>query len=450
MTQRKVNEKMDSRQKRAIPGLATLGKDQYFGTYKWSKDVAGHDGKKQTAPKGSNNDSFGDAPIVGGYTEVDRKKSKGAAGGSVKQLTGIGSKEHKDVHTKSPVRKIKEFAGDPNQQQDPTNPQDPNAQGQQPEDATPPVQQQQAPAPGQTLTTDALLDALPEIVAHAKERKTLDPNYNKKALTSDIAEKLGVEPNDPAIAKIVKFVSTTEKISEGLLGSEPKRSFRDQVHGEEGAGGISPVLGKKPKKHPYAGRLVGEDEDLQNSVDKVTLDVPLLIRVMEYAKEDAKTDMELHKAVERMLEIGGELTMDNYDSIVSNLDEDAVVETIRKVKGGYRLLSSKGKNLGTFDSKAAAEKHEREVQYFKHKGESVESIKEEFNAVKEASAKALKDYKRASAGDAINRQNIANRTGEKDPKIAKRNAGQERAEQKLQAKEKDIKESFAQFKAGKL
>jgi hypothetical protein len=46
---------------------------------------------------------------------------------------------------------------------------------------------------------------------------------------------------------------------------------------------------------------------------------------------------------------------------------------IRKLKSGkYRLYSKKkdpktGKrrNLGTFDSKAAAEKHERDVQYFK-------------------------------------------------------------------------------------
>lgn len=42
-------------------------------------------------------------------------------------------------------------------------------------------------------------------------------------------------------------------------------------------------------------------------------------------------------------------------------------EIIRKVKDGYRLYSHKGKNLGTFSSKAGAEKHEREVQYFKHK-----------------------------------------------------------------------------------
>jgi hypothetical protein len=48
---------------------------------------------------------------------------------------------------------------------------------------------------------------------------------------------------------------------------------------------------------------------------------------------------------------------------------------IRKISGGkYRLYSrktdarGKHKNLGTFDSRAAAEKHEREVQYFKRRG----------------------------------------------------------------------------------
>lgn len=41
---------------------------------------------------------------------------------------------------------------------------------------------------------------------------------------------------------------------------------------------------------------------------------------------------------------------------------------IRKLKSGkYRLYSKKGKNLGTFDTRAAAEKHEQEVNYFKHK-----------------------------------------------------------------------------------
>jgi hypothetical protein len=42
--------------------------------------------------------------------------------------------------------------------------------------------------------------------------------------------------------------------------------------------------------------------------------------------------------------------------------------TIKKVKEGYRLVSKKGKNLGTYKSKDGAEKRERQVEYFKHKG----------------------------------------------------------------------------------
>lgn len=41
---------------------------------------------------------------------------------------------------------------------------------------------------------------------------------------------------------------------------------------------------------------------------------------------------------------------------------------IRKVKGGYRLVSKKtGRNLGTYRSKKGAQKRERQVNYFKHK-----------------------------------------------------------------------------------
>ena len=49
---------------------------------------------------------------------------------------------------------------------------------------------------------------------------------------------------------------------------------------------------------------------------------------------------------------------------------------IRKLKSGeYRLYSRKldpkthkRKNLGTFDSREAAEKHEKQVQFFKRQG----------------------------------------------------------------------------------
>ena len=42
-------------------------------------------------------------------------------------------------------------------------------------------------------------------------------------------------------------------------------------------------------------------------------------------------------------------------------------EIIRKVKGGYRLYSHKGKNLGTFPSMKKAKDHEQTVNYFKNK-----------------------------------------------------------------------------------
>jgi hypothetical protein len=55
------------------------------------------------------------------------------------------------------------------------------------------------------------------------------------------------------------------------------------------------------------------------------------------------------------------------------LDEARERPMIRKLQSGeYRLYSrkvdpktGKRRNLGTFKSRAAAEKHEREVQYFK-------------------------------------------------------------------------------------
>jgi hypothetical protein len=41
---------------------------------------------------------------------------------------------------------------------------------------------------------------------------------------------------------------------------------------------------------------------------------------------------------------------------------------IKKVNSGYKILSKKGKNLGgPYKSKAAAQKHLRQVEFFKHR-----------------------------------------------------------------------------------
>jgi hypothetical protein len=59
-------------------------------------------------------------------------------------------------------------------------------------------------------------------------------------------------------------------------------------------------------------------EDGSNPTDTITIDIPLFIRLMEYAREDAQTDMDLHTVAERITIIGSEgatLGMEDYADI---------------------------------------------------------------------------------------------------------------------------------------
>ena len=79
-----------------------------------------------------------------------------------------------------------------------------------------------------------------------------------------------------------------------------------------------------------------------NEVDNVTLDIPLFIRLLEYAKEDAQSDMDLHKVAENitsMAQGGTTLTMEDYDAIVSiqkgsedkEMSQDQLAEIYKKI-----------------------------------------------------------------------------------------------------------------------
>jgi hypothetical protein len=65
----------------------------------------------------------------------------------------------------------------------------------------------------------------------------------------------------------------------------------------------------------------GLSEDNEDPVDTVTVDIPLLMRLLEYAKEDAETDMDLHHVTEKLISLSKDvnvLTMDQYDAIVGD------------------------------------------------------------------------------------------------------------------------------------
>ena len=64
-------------------------------------------------------------------------------------------------------------------------------------------------------------------------------------------------------------------------------------------------------------------EEGNPDADVVTMDVPLLIRMMELAREDIKDDATLHHVAKKMIDLaakGDPLTMQHYEEIVSNLD----------------------------------------------------------------------------------------------------------------------------------
>jgi hypothetical protein len=63
-----------------------------------------------------------------------------------------------------------------------------------------------------------------------------------------------------------------------------------------------------------------EDQTQQNPEDVVAFDVPMFIRLLEFAREDATDDEALHAATEKIIELcqdGQVLTMDQYDEIVA-------------------------------------------------------------------------------------------------------------------------------------
>jgi hypothetical protein len=58
-----------------------------------------------------------------------------------------------------------------------------------------------------------------------------------------------------------------------------------------------------------------------NPVDVISVDVPLFLRLLEYAKEDAQSDMDLHDVAERAVQLmqdHNHLCMDNYDELVGS------------------------------------------------------------------------------------------------------------------------------------
>lgn len=93
--------------------------------------------------------------------------------------------------------------------------------------------------------------------------------------------------------------------------------------------GINPKFATKDQKVSHSKTtqfITWKNYHMNEAVDKkdtVTLDIPLLIRVLELAREDIKTDTDLHRVVEKLINIRkkGMLTMKDYNYIAKIHEE---------------------------------------------------------------------------------------------------------------------------------
>ena len=71
-------------------------------------------------------------------------------------------------------------------------------------------------------------------------------------------------------------------------------------------------------------------EEEVSKTDTLTIDIPMFIRLMEYAREDAKTDMDLHNVTTNLLKIKDKtISMADYDQVVQSTDVDTADESFK-------------------------------------------------------------------------------------------------------------------------
>jgi len=74
-------------------------------------------------------------------------------------------------------------------------------------------------------------------------------------------------------------------------------------------------------------------EQSEDAIDTITMDVPLFIRMLEYAREDAAADVDLHDVTEKIIALSKEvniLQMEDYDEIIGAAEDAPKGEMINE------------------------------------------------------------------------------------------------------------------------
>lgn len=166
-----------------------------------------------------------------------------------------------------------------------------------------------------------------------------------------------------------------EELSSSTLKSYSKKAMSDTAKGKE----LQRFLSLMRANIKLKKRQVTEDQD---EIDSVELDIPLLTRVFEYAREDVKSDEDLHVLISAIVEASKEkdtLTMDDYKRIIDDKkasmteEKKLIVPTLKPRDPNHFALMAKKVASGRHKDK----KKEMRNGGSKHKGQFVEELNNE-------------------------------------------------------------------------
>lgn len=112
------------------------------------------------------------------------------------------------------------------------------------------------------------------------------------------------------------------KLAKNMSEKENKQKIKEMIKAALTKGPVEEIdsAAYVQTRKPVAPIIKPAKSKEKNPEDVIMMDVPLLIRMLEYAREDAKTDMDLHFAAENLITLskrGATLTMDDYDTIIT-------------------------------------------------------------------------------------------------------------------------------------
>jgi hypothetical protein len=145
----------------------------------------------------------------------------------------------------------------------------------------------------------ALKTELDKANLYSQMRPTLAGMFELTVLNSPINENL----NPEVINKVNRFIKA--------LANHYDYSEQDAVY----------AIMQALRTTNFQGINEAKEED---AVDTITMDIPLFLRMLEYAREDAKQDLDLHDVTEKANKLGKErgiLQTDDYEEIVGAVEE---------------------------------------------------------------------------------------------------------------------------------